>query len=131
MLVGAKSPREDVIDLLWWLVSKCPHNTYWLTTHCQRGCNRCAEYLRRRQFPEEIVEAVDRAFKPTEWDVLKTEAIDFTRDFVWLEDAPLQSEMRALRERAALDRLILMDRNDPRMARRALQQLMALSEQPD
>ena len=128
VLVGTKSPKEDIIDLLQWIVSYYPHNTYWLTTHCQRESNRCSEYLKRQQFPKPIIEAVTQCFKPTEWDVLKTDAIDFAEEFVWLEDAPLQSELQVLKEKAALNCLLPMDKHNPQMAKLALKQLIITTE---
>ena len=131
VLVGTQSPKEDVVELLHWIMINNPDNTYWLTTHCQRGSNRCSEYLKRNHFPEHIVETASCLIKPTDWDVLKTEAIDFTKEFVWLEDDPLQIEIEVLKEKAALNRLLIMDKHNPQMAKLALKQLIALSEKLD
>ena len=129
VLVGTQSPKEDVAELLHWIMINNPDNTYWLTTHCQRGSNRCSEYLKMNHFPDHIVEAVSYLIKPTDWDVLKTEAIDFTKEFVWLEDDPLQIEIEVLKEKA--NKLMIMDKHNPQMAKIALKQLITLSEKVD
>ena len=45
--------------------------------------------------------------------VLKTEAIDFSQDYIWFDDSPLQSEMRILRVRSAVEKWIIMDTKNP------------------
>jgi len=37
--------------------------------------------------------------QPTNWDTLKTEAIDFTNDFRWFDDNIKEAEMVVLKER--------------------------------
>ncbi len=51
-------------------------------------------------------------FKPTDWDVLKTDGIDFTQNFRWLDDAPMESEKLFLMTKGLLDKLILIDLKD-------------------
>ena len=126
VIVGTSSPQSDVIDLLHWVIKHHSGSTYWLTTHCQRGANRCIEYLRRHFFPDDLLKEMDVVFKPTDWDVLKTEAIDFSQDFIWLDDSPLQSEMSVLRARDAVEKCIVMDAKNPMMARFALAKLEAI-----
>lgn len=126
VLVGTRSPLEDTVELLRRIVIGFPDSAYWLTTHCRQGSNRCAEYLRRSGFPARLTEEAGALIRPTDWDVLKTEAIDLTRDFLWLEDAPLQAELRVLRSRGALEKCFMMDKRDPGMARLAIERLEAL-----
>jgi hypothetical protein len=42
----------------------------------------------------ETLEKLEDAVRPTNWDALKTEAIDFESDFYWLDDNPLQVERK-------------------------------------
>ena len=37
-----------------------------------------------------------RKVKPTYWEDLKTEGIDFESDFIWLDDYPFQAELYVL-----------------------------------
>jgi hypothetical protein len=59
------------------VLAKYPETTYWLTTHCWRGENRCIDVLRPALKPEtlKLLEKV----KPTEWGEFKTDAIDFSQ----------------------------------------------------
>lgn len=40
---------------------------------------------------------------------LKTEAIDFSSDFLWLDDYAFDGEQAMLKEYGALDKLVLID----------------------
>ena len=40
---------------------------------------------------------------------MKTEAIELTSDFIWLDDQPLQSEVIRLSENDSIDHLIIVD----------------------
>jgi hypothetical protein len=41
--------------------------------------------------------------------MLKTEAIDISEDFYWLDDAPLQAEIDYLKKNGVLNRLFIVD----------------------
>lgn len=62
------------------------HETYWLTTHCRDGNPDKARRLLRAVLPEELHPEIDRV-KPTVWDVNKTEAIDWSKEFIWFDDS--------------------------------------------
>lgn len=49
--------------------------------------------------------------KPTFWDALKTEGIDFESDFYWLDDYLFESERIELEKRFRLDRIIEVSLN--------------------
>jgi len=49
------------------------------------------------------------SIKATNWDTLKTEAIDFDSKFFWLEDSPLQYEIKVLKKNNCFDRLIMVN----------------------
>lgn len=58
---------------------------YWLTTHCMDGTTAHAiEYLQRAT-TEDLRPWLER-FKPVVWSLKKTEAIDFTKPFLWFDD---------------------------------------------
>ena len=85
---------------------------YWLTTHC-KGDNRTAlKYLAQFMKPETIEKLKDTV-RPTNWDALKTEAIDFESDFYWLDDNPLQVERKIMEDNVVSDRLILINLEIP------------------
>ena len=85
------------------------YDCYWLTTHCRGGSNNAVSYL-SEYYPDSTVAQL-KMIKPTDWTDLKTEAIDLNSDFIWLEDYPLESEKKMLREVNKIDSLITVDLN--------------------
>ena len=49
------------------------------------------------------------AIKPTDWSITKTEAIDFTKPFLWFDDDLFPEEREALLAHNALDSWIEVD----------------------
>ncbi len=70
------------------------HDVYWLTTHCRGGESNAVEYLKDK-LPKECLMYIKK-IKPTDWKTLKTEAIDFTKDFLWYDDYVLMAEKKIL-----------------------------------
>jgi hypothetical protein len=85
---------------------------YWLTTHCKGESRIALKYLKQFMQPETIKRLED-TMRPTNWDALKTEAIDFESDFYWLDDSPLPVERRILEDNDVGDRLVLIDLERP------------------
>ena len=83
------------------------HNCFWLTTHCRTGTNKAVAYL-SEFYSKELIACFEKVVA-TNWSDLKTEGIDFTKDFVWLEDYPFESEKKVLLEKNQLEALILVD----------------------
>ncbi len=119
VILGTCSPPEEVEALLRFLLDRFPGRLYWLTTHVRGGENRAGDWLRGK-LPDPLTDRLAAEVLPTDWNTLKTEALDFSVPFLWLEDAPLWSEGEALRRHRAGDRLLRMDPRDPASARRAL-----------
>ena len=82
---------------------------YWLTTHCKGNISSPLTYL-AGYFDNETLNKLQKV-KPTNWTTLKTEAIDFSSDFIWLDDNPFDSEINALTARFANDKLVTVDLN--------------------
>ncbi len=83
------------------LLSRYPESTYWLTTHCWHGENRCIKILTPALHPETM--AFLPKIKPTEWGELKTDAIDFSQPFLWFDDDLLSDEAKVLEQHNAID----------------------------
>ena len=62
-------------------------------------------FLKRARVDPGILDGIS----PTGWQTLKTEAIDFTEPFIWLEDSPLIAERRICEEKGCLDSIVLVD----------------------
>lgn len=86
-----------------FIIALRPHDTFWLTTHCMDGDPERAQAILKRLLPEELHSDIDR-IKPTTWSTQKTDAIDFTQEFIWLDDTLMDGEEKALREKATKDR---------------------------
>jgi hypothetical protein len=97
-------PVNHALELLREATTK--HNCFWLTTHCRGGENHVAEYLGKR-FPESKIYL--NKIQPTNWNTWKTEAIDFSQDFRWLDDDVYEEEYRVLSKHDCRDKLILVD----------------------
>ena len=85
---------------------------YWLTTHCKGDSAPALRYLSSFLKPATL-ERLRQAVQPTNWDTLKTEAIDVTADFYWLDDSPFQSEIAYLQARSVANRLVVVNLNRP------------------
>ena len=83
------------------------HNVYWLTTHCKGDAEYTVNFV-SRYFDPETIELLKK-IKPTNWDTLKTEAIDFDKPFLWFDDQLFDSEKDELDCRNLLDSWIEID----------------------
>ncbi len=86
------------------------YSVYWLTTHCMDGDPQFARAILKASLPEELHADIDR-IKPTAWKDMKTEAIDFSLPFMWLDNDVMADEREVLRRRAVLDRQWLVEVN--------------------
>jgi len=83
------------------------HDVYWLTTHCKGDGSDTISYL--KQFlSNEFIELCEK-IKPTNWQTLKTEAIDFSKAFLLLDDYLLETEKEILKNHEKLNSWIKID----------------------
>lgn len=80
---------------------------YWLTTHCRGDAQTALDRL-STIFDPDTLKLLER-FKPTNWDVAKTEAINFDEPFLWFDDDLYDDEREALIKHDALDNWIKVD----------------------
>lgn len=95
---------------------------YWLTTHCKGDSAPALRYLSRFLQPATL-EKLRQAVQPTTWDTLKTEAIEVTADFYWLDDSPFQAEIAYLQAHGVADRLVVVNLDQPDELVKVLQKL--------
>ena len=82
--------------------------TYWLTTHCMNGDPiHAIEYLNHAS--TEDIRPLLRKIKPTTWSLKKTEAIDFSRPFLWFDDDCYEDERKVLNEHDTFNSWIEVD----------------------
>lgn len=103
-------PANYVGEFLEYLANN--HDVYWLTTHCQGDSLQVERYLADK-LPKECLQFLNK-IRPTSWTTLKTEAIDYTKDFMWFDDYIMQSEINILEKNNALASFVQIDlRNKP------------------
>lgn len=83
------------------------HEVYWLTTHCKGDAEDTINQV-SGSFDPDILPLLKK-IKPTNWTTLKTEAIDFTSDFLWFDDYVMQIEQNILKQHNKLDSLIVVN----------------------
>jgi hypothetical protein len=107
---------------------KANFDCYWLTTHVRHDAGsagavkKLMPYLKKARIDPALLDGI----KPTVWKTLKTEAIDFSRPFIWLEDDPFLSEVQALRENKCAYNLELVDwrKGETRLTVRRLRRIL-------
>ncbi len=121
-LIRRGVPAEGVSEFLAFATER--FDCYWLSTHCQGDAKAVFLYLVGK-LPEEAVPYLGK-IKATSWDTMKTEAIDFSLPFFWLDDNLFDAERRVLGEHGALDCHIRIDLvADPRQLLRLIDELRA------
>jgi hypothetical protein len=80
------------------------HDVHWLTTHKTDAVTYLRPYV-----DAETLEVLEK-IRPTVWDVFKTEALDpADPDWLWLDDAPLATELAWLEEHGRAAQWIRID----------------------
>lgn len=80
-------------------------DVYWLTTHCKEGTLDSVLFHLSQVLSEENFELVKK-IKPTNWRTLKTEAIDFSKPFMWFDDNALEFEKNILVKNNCFESLV-------------------------
>lgn len=83
---------------------------YWLTTHCMHGDGEWAVKYVNQASDEDLSPWLNK-FIPTTWSLKKTEAIDFTKQFFWLDDDCYTGEKEDLVEHNALNSWLEIELN--------------------
>lgn len=94
-------------EFLQTVLSKYPESTYWLTTFCKWGDNRAPQVLSPVLQPQTRV--LLSKVKPTNWGDNKTDAIDFSEPFLWIDDNLSETDRSVLEHYHAIDNHIGVD----------------------
>lgn len=105
ILTKEGKPANDLKLLLDYLTNN--HKVFWLTTHARGDAELTANYI-SRTFKPDIVKYLEKV-NMTDWRTNKTEAIDFSKDFFWLDDNAFESELKELIKHNSLDSYIKID----------------------
>jgi hypothetical protein len=126
LLAKGGSQPEGIAEFLAFATAS--FECYWLTTHCKGDASNAIRYL-SRSYPEQLVAQLG-AIRPTNWDTLKTEAIDFSSPFVWLDDQPFEAEKRVLVQNNCSDSLLIVNLRNPAELKRITEILIMKSPHP-
>jgi len=96
---------EHLFEFLSLALKK--YDCYWLTTHCKNDVSTALDYVKDKVSKKSF--ELLKKFKPTNWNTWKTEAIDFNRDFIWLDDYIFDTEREMLLKNNALRNFIQID----------------------
>jgi hypothetical protein len=100
LLANESNLSEGAAEFIKYIADN--FEVYWLTTHCMRGeADWPVEYVNRAS--DEDLSPWLKKFKPTEWSLKKTEAIDFSKPFLWYDDDCFSGEKIDLAENSATD----------------------------
>jgi ADP-ribosyl-[dinitrogen reductase] hydrolase len=123
VILGAESPKKDCEEFITFIMDNFPNNAYWLTTHVKGGQNNTRQSL-GSVYPN-LIDRMQEVFKNTDWGVHKTDAIDFSKPFIWFDDDLYQGEEDILVSHGVLDNHHKMNPRDPKAVRKAIDRLEA------
>jgi hypothetical protein len=105
LLANDLNPAKHVHEFLEKVTSN--HDVFWLTTHCKGDASTA--YKRLSLVLEPRTMELLKGVKATNWDTCKTEAIDFTQQFLWFDDDLFYGEKEDLIKHGVLDNWIEVD----------------------
>lgn len=124
LLANENNAAQYADEFLQAILEKYPDSTYWLTTHNWNGENRTREVLAPYLKPETV--ALLDKIKESEWNELKTDAINFDEDFLWFDDDLWPDELKALEKHEATEQFILVKLDeDPEILKKLTQVVKA------
>lgn len=103
LLTDDLTPAISAKKFLEIILGIYPFTTYWLTDDTELAIQRIGHH-----FDSETVELMKK-IKPASWAKAKTDAIDFTKPFYWLDNKVSSKEERTLFEHGVLQYLVKID----------------------
>ena len=104
LLANEGNQARYASEFLSLVLERYPDTTYWLTTHCKGDANTTIEHV--GHLFDEGTRSLMRKIKPTNWDIWKTDAIDFDSSFLWFDDDCFAHEREVLVQHGVLDNWI-------------------------
>lgn len=105
ILTRGVTPAEHLDYFLKYVLSR--YSVSWLTSRCQGDSKNTVRYLSQFLSTEGL--NLIKKIKPTTFRLDKTEAIDFSRKFFWLDDELFVSEEKILKKHDKYDSWIRVD----------------------
>jgi hypothetical protein len=112
LLINETNTALYANELIQRFLEVYPDSVYWLTTHDWNGENNIDETFAPYLKPETV--KLLHKIKSTKWKELKTDGIDFSKKFLWLDDDLWPEELAVLEKCKATDNFIMIDlKKDP------------------
>lgn len=105
LLTKEKQPAKHLAAFLKYVTDN--HTCYWLTTNCKETPKTAVDYVLRYTGTELVDYLHKILFTP--WGTYKTEGIDFSKEFRWLDDHALVGERQKLQKHDRMDSLITVN----------------------
>jgi hypothetical protein len=122
LLINETNTAPYADELIQRLLEVYPDSVYWLTTHDWNGENNIKETFAPYLKPKTA--KLLHKIKSTKWKELKTDGIDFSKKFLWLDDNLWPEELLALEKHNATDNFIMINlKEDPNILGKILQSL--------
>lgn len=107
VLLDGGAAADGAAEFIRVVVETHPDTTYWLTTRCSGDAAATVAQL-EPHFDAATLDLLRRV-KPTTWPLVKTQAIDFTREFLWFDDILSFVDEEELERRDVIRSFILVD----------------------
>jgi hypothetical protein len=88
---------QAAAGLAEFIISLRPFDIYWLSTRCTDGNPTNPREAVKAVLPTSLHADIDR-IKPTVWQDLKTNGIDFNSDFIWFDNEIYSGEWKKLKQ---------------------------------
>jgi len=93
LLANDQQLADGAVEFIKYIAGN--FEVYWLTTHCMHG-DAYRAVLRVNELSDEVLSPWLNKFKPNTWRTNKTEAIDFSKEFIWYDDDLFPGEREEL-----------------------------------
>lgn len=107
VLITKQGSQEanHLFEFLRFAVDK--YDCYWLTSHCKGNASTALEYIEDKVSAKSF--ELLKKLKPTTFELWKTEGINFSEYFFWLDDYIFDGEKEMLEKNGALQSFIQID----------------------
>lgn len=106
LLDYGENPASYSREFIDYLVNN--YDTYWLSTHCRGDSIPTQQHL-SRFFTDQLTLKNLAKIRPTNWEQWKTEGIDFSTPFLWIDDDYFEDEHKELERNNVGTSVLLVD----------------------
>lgn len=112
VLLDGDAAADGAPEFVRHVLTAFPDTTYWLSTRCSGDA--AATVAQLVPFFDPATLDLLRRVRPTSWPLVKTQAIDFAREFLWFDDILGTVDEDELLRQGAIRSFILVDlREEP------------------